>query len=269
MTSPELDDRKRTAPGDGREPSLVAPQGSERRGRTATVIRWTSTVLWGVAATCLGAWSFSEGRMWYMQRRAMAELDRQAVAAGSPPEPEVARAGSPAADAPRSPAGDAARGRDAAPVAGEPLATLSIPRVGLSSVVLAGVDGRELAVGVGHFPGTPLPGQPGNVALAGHRDSVFRPLRHVHPGDRILLRTPQRVVTYVVRWTRVVDPDALWVLRATGGDDLTLVTCYPFEWIGHAPKRFVVRAAEVAPSEGTRNDAAPADLSAPPGAAVN
>jgi sortase A len=128
---------------------------------------------------------------------------------------------------------------------GTPLAELSIPRIGLSAVVLEGSDDHTLRAGVGHIETTPLPGEFGNVAIAGHRDSFFRPLQNIHVGDDILLDTPEERVHYRVSWSRVVNPDNVGVIGPTTHAMLTLVTCYPFGFIGSAPDRFVVRAIRV------------------------
>jgi sortase A len=104
------------------------------------------------------------------------------------------------------------------------------------------VDARTLRSAVGHVPETALPGEPGNAAFAGHRDTFFRKLRHVRKGDRIVVTTPDGVYDYVVRETRVVPPSDVSVLEPTAEQSLTLVTCYPFDYIGSAPERFIVRA---------------------------
>ena len=104
-----------------------------------------------------------------------------------------------------------------------------------------------MGIAVGHLPETALPGEAGNVALAGHRDSLFRPLRDVRPGDSIVLKMPDREFQYQVEWTAVVPPTAVEVIQPTSEPALTLVTCFPFSYIGAAPKRFVVRARAVAP----------------------
>jgi LPXTG-site transpeptidase (sortase) family protein len=130
-------------------------------------------------------------------------------------------------------------------ITGTPLAELSIPRVGLSAVVLHGTDEHTLRLGLGHVENTPLPGESGNVAIAGHRDSFFRPLRNVHVGDDILLETPEERVHYRVSSLRVVNSYEVSVIGPTRDATLTLVTCYPFWFIGQAPDRFVVRATRV------------------------
>ena len=96
---------------------------------------------------------------------------------------------------------------------------------------------------MGHIDGTPKPGDAGNVGLAGHRDGFFRPLKDVAVGDLIELAAGERVDRYRVTETLIVDPSDVWVLDRTESPSLTLVTCYPFYFIGSAPKRFIVRAA--------------------------
>ena len=143
--------------------------------------------------------------------------------------------------------GSSSSHREVQPISpGETVARLEIPRLGISVMVLEGVDAATLQRGVGHIPGTSLPGPAGNVALAGHRDTFFRPLKEVKPGDAVQLTTPQGRFEYTVESTEVVEPDRTDVLDAAGGATLTLVTCYPFYLVGHAPERFVVRARQVA-----------------------
>jgi sortase A len=128
------------------------------------------------------------------------------------------------------------------PARGSALALLDIPRLGLSAVVLEGADESELKLGAGHIPGTSLPGDGGNVGVAGHRDTFFRPLRHIRKDDGIKMKTHDREYHYTVVSTEVVGPDDVHVLRPLGHEVLTLVTCYPFNFVGSAPKRFIVRA---------------------------
>jgi sortase A len=122
---------------------------------------------------------------------------------------------------------------------------IDIPRLGVSAIVRAGVDNRTLRRAVGHVPETALPGEDGNMALAGHRDSFFRPLKRAVEGDVIHLRTPDGDYTYVVRDTRIVGPAEMSVLAPTPEPTLTLITCYPFHYVGDAPDRFIVRAERV------------------------
>ena len=130
---------------------------------------------------------------------------------------------------------------------------IEIPRLGVSTIVRAGSDARTLQLAVGHLPGTALPGETGNVGLAGHRDTFFRRLADIRADDEIRVVTPDGTFRYRVQRTNVVEPDDVWVLDPTGHPALTLVTCYPFSYVGSAPQRFIVRAAmEAAPLSAMR-----------------
>jgi sortase A len=135
-----------------------------------------------------------------------------------------------------------ASGRPRIPTPHEWLGRLAIPRLQLSVMVLEGAEESDLALGVGHIPGTARPGQSGNAGLAGHRDTFFRALRGIRPGDEILWTSLENSSRYVVEFTEVVDAAEIRVLNSTEETTLTLVTCYPFYYIGPAPERFVVRA---------------------------
>jgi sortase A len=128
---------------------------------------------------------------------------------------------------------------------GSPLGRIEISAVGLTAMVLEGVDEGTLRRAVGHIRGTPLPGQQGNVALAGHRDTFFRGLRKIRVNDEITLTTLSGSYRYRVDSTKVVKPEETEVLEDDGDDILTLVTCYPFNFVGSAPSRFIVRAHRV------------------------
>jgi sortase A len=104
------------------------------------------------------------------------------------------------------------------------------------------VDTRTLRRAVGHIPGTALPGKRGNAGFAAHRDTFFSPLKNVRRGDDVIVTAPEGVYRYAVTTTRVVEPDDVSVLDPTPGTTLTLVTCYPFDYVGSAPQRFIVRA---------------------------
>lgn len=135
-----------------------------------------------------------------------------------------------------------AASKPAAIVEGDLVARLDIPRLKLSTMVIEGDGERDLRRAVGHIPGTAFPWQSGNTALAGHRDTFFRPLRFIRTGDSITLRTLDGAFRYRVVKTAVVSPDDVAVLQPTPRSTLTLVTCYPFHYIGAAPKRFIVTA---------------------------
>jgi sortase A len=126
-----------------------------------------------------------------------------------------------------------------------PLAVLRISEIGLVVPVLRGTDGRTLDRAVGHIEYTAEPGTAGNSGIAGHRDGFFRGLKDISPGDAIELDTLRGTAVYRVERTWVVDPDDVSVLNPTPEHALTLVTCYPFYFIGSAPQRFIVRAVRV------------------------
>jgi sortase A len=130
---------------------------------------------------------------------------------------------------------------------GEAVAALSIPRIDVSAVVLHGSDAETLRRAPGHVEHSALPGETGNVVIAGHRDTFFWPLRNITAGDDIFLDTPRGRLHYRVAWTRVVRPTDVRVLAPTATPTLTLITCYPFWTVGAAPDRFVVRATAVIP----------------------
>jgi sortase A len=131
-----------------------------------------------------------------------------------------------------------------APAHGESIGEIRIPRLGLRAVFDQGESAAVLQRAVGHLADSALPGQLGNVVLAGHRDTFFRPLKRVRSGDAITLRTSAGDFEYVVESTAVVPPSDVRVLEPTGGRTLTLITCYPFGYLGAAPDRFIVRARE-------------------------
>lgn len=126
---------------------------------------------------------------------------------------------------------------------GDVLGRIDIPRLGISVAVLQGTSSRALRLGAGHIEGTPLPGENGNSGIAGHRDTFFRELKDIRKNDEIRLQTLTGLFRYEVDWVKVVEPDDSTVLEpSTQESTLTLVTCYPFYFVGPAPERFVVRA---------------------------
>jgi len=122
------------------------------------------------------------------------------------------------------------------------LGRIEISSIGLTAMIQEGTDARTLRRGLGHIPGTPLPGQQGNVAITGHRDTFFRPLRNIRKDDEITVTTLSGSYRYRVDSTEVVEPEDTEVLADSDDAVLTLVTCYPFYFVGPAPKRFIVRA---------------------------
>jgi sortase A len=127
---------------------------------------------------------------------------------------------------------------------GEVIGEIQIRRLGLRAIVAQGESAATLQRAVGHLADTALPGELGNVVLAGHRDTFFRPLKSVHPGDAITLKTREGDFEYLVESSAVVRPSNVQVLEPTGGRTLTLITCFPFSYVGSAPDRFIVRARQ-------------------------
>lgn len=210
---------------------------SSRRGRSR---RWASRLLLALGVVLLGLWSAAwiENRLTEIVegRRLEAALE----AGGDRPLPE---AGEPAAGGVEGPAGTGEPSPPPEP--GSLIGRLEAPELDLSAIVLAGIEPKLLRRAAGHVPGTALPGDGGNVAIVGHRDLHFGPLRDVATGDEFTFTTPGGVHRYRVTSTEVVDPHDTYVLADRGRDELTLVTCYPFHYIGPAPQRFVVRAEHV------------------------
>lgn len=132
---------------------------------------------------------------------------------------------------------------------GSIIGRVSIDRLHLSAVVKQGVDENTLRTAVGHVPSTALAGQPGNFAIAAHRDTLFRGLKDIQTGDLVTFQSDSHLYSYKVVATKIVQPTDVTVLRADGGGLiqspgklLTMITCYPFYYVGSAPKRFVVEA---------------------------
>ena len=125
---------------------------------------------------------------------------------------------------------------------GAPRAVLRISRLHLEVPVWEGIDERTLNRGIGQVPGTAALDGPGNIALAGHRDGFFRVLEGIVPGDEVELETLAATRGFTVTQIWIVDPESVWVLDPTAETSLTLITCYPFYFVGKAPSRFVVRA---------------------------
>jgi len=132
--------------------------------------------------------------------------------------------------------------------AAAPVAVLKVAALDLEVPVLDGTDDLTLDRAVGHIDGTPEPGENGNIGIAGHRDGFFRALKDIHPGDAIELVTPTENISYVVDELLIVNPDDISVLRPRSKSSLTLVTCYPFYFVGSAPQRFVVHASIATPA---------------------
>jgi sortase A len=195
---------------------------TSQAARRVGVIEWL-LVLAGLV--CLTWPAYVKFKTWRYDSRARATIS-------SKPQPAAPAAPEPTA-APALPA--------ALPI-GEPIGRIEVPRLHLSAAVANGDDDGTLRVAIGHLPDTPFPWQDGNSALAGHRDTFFRELRNIRINDALRVITPYGDFTYQVAHTAIVMPDNLSVLDPTPQPTLTLVTCYPFSYVGHAPKRFIVQA---------------------------
>jgi len=206
------------------------------------LLRLLERLLLVVAMVTLGYFAYVSVEARVYQTRENRALD--AILASAPP---------PAAS--RPPATSLARARA---VSGGTVGRIEIPRLGISAVVRAGDDASTLRLAVGHIPGTAFPGEPGNVGLAAHRDTFFSRLGDVVPDDEVRVVTPDGTFVYRVERTNVVEPTDVWVLDPTPAPSLTLVTCYPFTFIGSAPQRFIVRAvlADPAPPAAQERPAA-------------
>jgi sortase A len=223
--------------GPGADPAPAPPpQGDPLPGTPdrARLLRWAERLLLLVALACLGiyAWAQLDARLF--QAAQERKLDAELAAAKTLPGDE----GQP----------DRRASRNLPPLAvepGEAIGRIEIPRLGLSVIVSEGVANGTLRHAVGHIPGTALPGEPGNVGIAGHRDSFFRPLKDIQAGDEVVLTTPRGTFRYTVQATDIVEPERTDVLGPQGEPMLTLVTCYPFYYVGSAPKRFIVQAREI------------------------
>jgi sortase A len=175
------------------------------------VLKTMQWFLWTLGLLSVGYWAQLSAKAKWSQMRGAREIERPGVST-------------------------------AAPSPGDVVGRLEIPRLSVSTVVFEGADQDVLERGAGHLPGSALPGNRGNTVLAAHRDTFFRPLRGIRIGDVVKIHTPPQDSVYIVESARVVEPDEVDVLKPTPEPALTLITCYPFRYIGPAPERFVVRA---------------------------
>jgi sortase A len=201
-------------------------------------LRWLERLLLVIGLVCLGYFAYVSAESALYQAWETRELDAILTSVPEPlPGPQARPEAAPAPrEAPRAPV------RVPPPARGSAVGRIEIPRLGVSAVVRAGSDARTLRLAVGHVPGTALPGEDGNVGLAAHRDTFFRRLGEIRPDDEIRVVTPRGTFLYRVEGTQVVEPRDVWVLDPTERPTVTLITCYPFRYIGSAPNRFVVRA---------------------------
>jgi sortase A len=204
---------------------------------------WIRNVLFLIAIVTLGYYGYVSADAWIYQAYHNRQFEQTVTRSTSgsliseAPKQEVA-AGATSAEVDRPNAVSfGAAGRP-----GSVLGRIEIKKTGLAVLILEGTDNRSLQRGVGHIQYTALPGQPGNAAIAGHRDSFFRDLRKLSRNDEITVTTSAGPFYYVVDYLEVVDPTDTAVLDSSSDPVLTLVTCYPFSYVGPAPKRLIVRA---------------------------
>ncbi len=201
------------------------------------ILKWLQNALFACAILLLGFCGFVLVDAWVVQHRESRDFDRRL----SEQKLDSHRATLPESSSlPKSPMPATMDG----PSEGL-IGKIEIPRLGLSAVVLEGDDGTTLRRAIGHIPGTVLPGETGNVGLAGHRDTFFRPLRDLRVKDQIEISTLRGNFKYEVESLWVVEPDDVRVLAQSDERVLTIVTCYPFSYIGAAPKRFIARARQI------------------------
>lgn len=222
------------------------------RGRTTTAMTWIGRILVAIGVTLATLCLLSYALAAVDQARLSGKL--RDLTGGARGDASGAR--------PRAPVAWARTTRAEAMLDGL-VGRIEIPRLGIDAMVIEGADDVALLRGVGHIPHTAFPGERGNAGLAAHRDTYFRALHDVAIGDRIRVHTLDGVFDYAVDRVRILGPDRDDVLDPTRRPRLTLVTCYPFHWIGPAPRRFVVDAhaieASVASARSARHEYEEAD----------
>jgi LPXTG-site transpeptidase (sortase) family protein len=186
---------------------------------------WVGRALIVIGLACLIFYSIATVHTWRFQRAAKVRVEEMVTME----RPRGAREHVPSVAKPLQ--------------TGEIIGRVEISRLGLSAAVAEGDDEKTLKTAVGHLPDTPLPWHGrGNVALAAHRDGLFRPLEKIRLDDDVRVVTGHGEYHYRVKQTHIVDPDDVWVIAPTDTPTITLITCYPFSFVGNAPRRFIVQA---------------------------
>ena len=207
---------------------------AERFRPRKETLRWIERVLFVVGVLALGSYAYAWLDARWTQYQENRHLEEALAAQPQVPASETDALSSFQEEASPEPAPKLEEG--------ELIGRIEIPNAGVSAMVLEGVGHKTLRRGVGHIPGTPLPRWEGNVGLAAHRDSFFRGLKDIRKNDIITLTTLHGRFQYRVDSTEIVLPKDTHVLEDTDKPMLTLVTCYPFYYVGSAPKRFIVKA---------------------------
>jgi sortase A len=194
--------------------------------------------LFGIGGVLVWAWALSEGALY--QYAQGIQFTKEVASAQTPAAPQVRPTLAistllPARLARRDP---------------RLIGRLEIPNIQLSVMMREGVDSTSLRRAAGHLPSSALPGDSGNFVLLGHRDTFFRPLRGITQGDTIRVWSQREVFTYRVDSIRIESPDLAWAVQDTSASMLTLITCFPFDYVGPAPRRFVVQARMIAAEVG-------------------
>lgn len=200
-------------------------------------LRWLEPLAWGVGLILIATWGGARlhGHLAAQDELERFESARRELQAANPADTRLWSEGR-----------IAAYEQSLASPTDAPLAILRIERIGLEVAVLDGTDELTLNRAVGRIEGTSPPGEPGNAGIAGHRDGFFRGLKDVGLGDRIEIETLSGTSSYVIDTTLIVNPDQVDVLEPTEESVVTLVTCYPFYYVGPAPRRYIVRAVQTA-----------------------
>jgi len=222
---------------------------THRAGHKIAIFFSYTLMLIGALALVYAGYVVNDARR-YQHSAARAFETLREARAGTPSVPSSTLPPSSAADVsieqiPRAAAIAAVKDTPATLASSEVIGRLEVPRIGLSVMLAEGDSNAVLRRAVGHLSHTPLPGDTGNSVFAGHRDTFFRPLRNIRVGDVITIETINSSYDYRVEWFRVMPPDNVSVLAPSELNELTLITCFPFNFVGPAPDRFVVRARQV------------------------
>ena len=195
------------------------PSRPKGRGSGALILRWTARIVLAISVILLAwvGWVIIQGRFYQASVTEYLKEQRKL---------------------PQRPAGPI----EAELVEGQTLGRMDIPRLGLSVAIFQGTKSKTLRIGAGHIEGTAIPGEAGNSGIAAHRDTFFRPLENIRTNDEIQIETARGFSHYQVDSIKIVAPDDIEVLAPTTESGVTLVTCYPFYFVGAAPKRFIVHA---------------------------